>query len=335
MNERKDEMQKVIIDTDPGIDDSLALLVALNSPELDVIGITIVEGNVPTEIGVQNALKVLEEAGKPDIPVFEGASLPLKHEYISAQDTHGLDGLGESNISSPKISVSDLKASSAYEKLLSDNEDVWVLALGPLTNIALAMEKTPKVWGNMSRLIIMGGAYQSNGNTSPVAEYNFWVDPDAAEYVLQNSPVVAEIVPLNVTRKILLTPNILSLMQRLNPDKTMFINKIIQFYFDFHWSQEHVLGAVINDPLVIIHALYPEYTSGISKYVTVVTEGKALGQSIVDVANFWKKEANAVILTEVDSLHVMAEIIARLLNLSSSNVLTELTTIATDLEVLS
>lgn len=124
-------------------------------------------------------------------------------------------------------------------------------------------------------------------------------------------------------------------MQRLNPDKTMFINKIIQFYFDFHWSQEHVLGAVINDPLVIIHALYPEYTSGISKYVTVVTEGKALGQSIVDIANFWKKEANAVILTEVDSLHVMAEIIARLLNLSSSNVLTELTTIATDLEVLS
>ncbi|MGX4593025.1 nucleoside hydrolase [Leuconostoc sp. JNUCC 76] len=328
-------MQKVIIDTDPGIDDSLALLVALNSPELDVIGITVVEGNVPTDIGVQNALKVLEEAGKPDIPVFEGAPLPLKHEYISAQDTHGIDGLGESNVTAPIISASKLKALSAYEQLLSNNDDVWVLALGPLTNIAISMQSTPKCWKNMSRLIIMGGAYQSNGNTSPVAEYNFWVDPDAADYVLKNSPIVAEIVPLDVTRKILLTPNILSLMQRLNPANSIFITKIIQFYFDFHWKQEHVLGAVINDPLVIIHALYPEYTRGMSKYVTVVTDGIALGQSIVDVADFWQEEPNAVILTEVDSLHVMSEIIARLLNLSSSIVLTELTKIATNLEVLS
>ncbi|GMA69146.1 inosine-uridine preferring nucleoside hydrolase [Leuconostoc litchii] len=328
-------MQKIIIDTDPGIDDSLAILMALNSPELDVIGITVVEGNVPTEIGVQNALKVLEEAGRLDIPVFKGATAPLKHEYVSAQDTHGLDGLGESDISSAVIKMADKDASSAYEQLLTDNEDVWLLALGPLTNIAISMQKTPEVWQNMSRLIIMGGAYQSNGNTSPVAEYNFWVDPDAADYVLNSSPIVAEIVPLDITRKMLLTPNILSLMQRLSPDKSVFITKIIQFYFDFHWTQEHVLGAVINDPLVIVHALYPEYTSGISKYVTVVTEGIALGQSIVDVADIWHMEANAVILTRVDSLHAMSEIIARLLNIPIETVLTEINHIATTLEALS
>lgn len=328
-------MQKVIIDTDPGIDDSLALLVALKSPELDVIAITVVEGNVPTKIGVQNTLKVLEEVGRTDVPVFEGAHEPLQHEYISAQDTHGLDGLGQSNIAVPMIEASTISAHSAYNQLLTNHNDVWVLALGPLTNIALAMQENPKVWQNMSRLIIMGGSYLSNGNTSPVAEYNFWVDPNAADYVLKNSPIVAEIVPLDVTRKMLLTPNILSLMQRLNPEQSIFITKIIKFYFDFHWQQEHVMGAVINDPLVIIHALYPEYTRGISKYVTVVTEGVALGQSIVDIADFWKKEANVVILTEVDSLHVMAEIIARLLGISSATILTELTNIATDLEVLS
>ncbi|CAM3158658.1 nucleoside hydrolase [Leuconostoc rapi] len=327
------QKNKVIIDADPGIDDSLALLVALNSPELDIIGITVVAGNVPTDIGVKNVLKVLHEAGRLDIPVFSGATRPLKHAYTSAQDTHGMDGLGESGIpNAPEKPLSELDAQSGYVKLLTENDDVWFMALGPLTNVAVSLQQQPNIWQHVSRLIVMGGAYKSHGNTSPVAEYNFWVDPDAADYVFQNAPLCIELVPLDVTRKIVLTPNILALMQNLDPQKTIFVAKIIRFYFQFHWQQEHVLGAVINDPLVIVYALHPELSRGIHKYVTVVTSGIALGQSIVDTANFWNKAANATILQEIDAKQAMTYIVSGLIGLDVSDVAIELDRIATDLE---
>ncbi|WP_366788319.1 nucleoside hydrolase [uncultured Leuconostoc sp.] len=331
------QKHKVIIDTDPGIDDSLAILVALNSPELDVVGISIVEGNVPTDIGFQNALKVLREANRLDIPVFLGAKAPLQHEYTSAQDTHGMDGLGESGI--PSVTnfegPTGLSAQAGYEALLNQYDDVWFMALGPLTNVALSLQHYPDIWHHVSRLIVMGGAYKTNGNTSPVAEYNFWVDPDAADYVFKQSPVEIELVPLDVTRKIVLTPNILQMMAYLNPEKTDFIMKIIRFYFDFHWQQEHVLGAVINDPLVIIYVLHPEIATVIRKYVTVVTTGVALGQSIVDSAEFWKKPANATILQDIDAKRVMAYIVSGLLGNDVDAIENELNMIATNLERLS
>lgn len=330
------QKHKVIIDADPGIDDSLAILVALNAPELDIIGITVVAGNVPTNIGVQNVLKVLREAGRSDIPVFSGATEPLKHEYFSAQDTHGMDGLGDSNILvAPDQQLSELDAQAGYKQLLTEHDDVWFMALGPLTNVSVSLQQQPDIWQHVSRLIVMGGAYKSHGNTSPVAEYNFWVDPDAASYVFQNSPCCIELVPLDVTRKIVLTPNILSLMQNLNPEKTTFVAKIIHFYFQFHWNQEHVLGAVINDPLVIVYALHPELSRSIRKYVTVVTSGIALGQSIVDIANFWDNTANATILQEIDAKRAMAYIISGLIGVDVDVVTTELDNIATDLERLS
>ncbi|MBZ5961770.1 nucleoside hydrolase [Leuconostoc gasicomitatum] len=328
--------QKVIIDADPGIDDSLALLVALRSPKLDVIGISIVEGNVPTIIGVQNALKVLREANRLDIPVFAGAEVPLKHEYVSAQDTHGEDGLGESHLERvTDAEPSQRDAQAGYAKLLSENEDVWFLALGPLTNVAIALQQQPGIWQQVSRLIVMGGADQTNGNTSPVAEYNFWVDPDAADYVFQNSPLNIELVPLDVTRKLEFTPNMLQMMQYLDAEKSKFVAQIMPFYFDFHWQQEHVLGAVINDPLVIIYALHPELVRSVNKYVTVVTDGIALGQSIVDRENFWQKKPNATILQAVDAKAVMSHIISGLLIRDAADIEKELDNIATNLERLS
>lgn len=331
------QTHKVIIDMDPGIDDSLALLVALNSPELDVIGISIVAGNVPTDIGFQNTLKILREVDRLDIPVFSGAVAPLKHEYVSAQDTHGMDGLGESGIpvvTDYKLPV-DLSAQAGYTTLLNQYNNLWFMALGPLTNVALSLQQQPLIWQHVSRLIVMGGAYKTNGNTSPVAEYNFWVDPDAADYVFKHSPVEIELVPLDVTRKVVLTPNILQMMTYLNPEKTAFITKISRFYFDFHWQQEHVLGAVINDPLVIVYALHPELARYIHKYVTVVTRGIALGQSIVDVADFWQKPANARIIQNIDAKRVMAYIVSGLLASDVDEIEHELNMIATNLERLS
>ena len=331
-------MQKhqVIIDADPGIDDSLALLVALQSPMIEVIGISIVAGNVPTEIGVANALKVLREVDRLDIPVFAGATTPWTHEYVSAQDTHGMDGMGDSQMPPvTDVSASPLDAQAGYEALLSAHEDVWFMALGPLTNVAQSLKTQPELWSHVSRLIVMGGAYQTNGNTSPVAEYNFWVDPDAADYVFQNSPLMIELVPLDVTRKIVMTPNILQMMHYLDADKSALVAKILPFYFDFHWAQEHVLGAVINDPLVMVYALHPELANTIDKYVTVVTSGVALGQSIVDGADFWQRPANAKILQQIDAKRAMAYIVGGLLTRDVTTIEKELDNIATDLERLS
>ncbi|WP_220739920.1 nucleoside hydrolase [Leuconostoc miyukkimchii] len=330
------QKHKVIIDADPGIDDSLAILVALNSPELDVIGISIVEGNVPTSIGVQNALKVLREARRLDIPVFSGATVPLKHAYTSAQDTHGMDGLGDSNIPAvTEVRASTMDAQAGYADLLSHHSDVWFLALGPLTNVAQFIQQQPIKWQHISRLVVMGGAYKSHGNTSPVAEYNFWVDPDAADFVFKNSPIEIELVPLDVTRQILLTPNILQLMQYIDSPKTDFVNKIIQFYFQFHWDQEHVLGAVINDPLVIVYVLHPEIARHIHKYVAIATSGVALGQSIVDIADFWQKPANTKILQDIDAKQAMVYIVSGLLGCEADLIDSELSRIATGLERLS
>ncbi|MGX7051436.1 nucleoside hydrolase [Leuconostoc palmae] len=328
------QKQKVVIDTDPGIDDSLAILAALNSPELDVIGISIVEGNVPTTIGVQNALKILREANRLDVPIYSGASKPLKHDYVSAQDTHGNDGLGNSHLTDVLgIDTYDLIQDKGYEELFAQ-QDICFLALGPLTNVAYSIQTQPEIWRDVSRIVIMGGAYQTQGNSSPVAEYNFWVDPDAAEYVIQSNICKIDVVPLDVTRKIVLTPNILQIMKYMNPQKTKFIHQIIQFYFDFHWQQEHVLGAVINDPLVIAYILDPTIAIGYEFYMTIVTEGKALGQSIVDSASFLKCQPNVTLLQQVDAKRAMAIIISRLIRVDQEALLKDLDHVAQELEAM-
>ena len=302
MNKRK----KVIIDCDPGIDDFLALWLALKSPELDVIGITIVAGNVPVEQGVKNALKILKITDRLDIPVYAGAEKPLKKEYISAQDTHGEDGLGESNLEDVTNGICRQNASEFINNTLMKNSDITIIAIGPLTNIAIAMQQNVQVWKNCQSLISMGGAFKSFGNCSPVAEYNYWCDPDAVAYVYKHTPVLITMVGLDVTRKIVLTPNILEFIQQENSEVANVIKKITRFYFDFHWKQEKVIGCVINDPLTIAVLLDPTICSGFQSYVQINTDsGIGNGQSIVDEKNFYHHDANAEVLTQVDSIEFM------------------------------
>lgn len=302
MNKKK----KVIIDCDPGIDDFLALWFALKSPELDVIGITIVAGNVPVEQGVKNALKILKITNRLDIPVYAGAEKPLKKEYISAQDTHGDDGLGESGIPDVTNGICRQNASDFINDTLMNDSDVTIIAIGPMTNIAVAMQKNIQAWENCHKLISMGGAFKSFGNCSPVAEYNYWCDPDAAAYVYKHSPVLITMVGLDVTRKIVLTPNIIELVQQENSEVADIIRKITRFYFDFHWKQEKVIGCVINDPLTIAILLDPTICSGFKSYVQINTDnGIGNGQSIVDEKDFYHHTANAEVLTQVDSFKFM------------------------------
>ena len=317
------EKKKVIIDCDPGIDDSLALMLALASPELEVLGITTVCGNVPADLGARNALKVLQFMDRLDIPVYQGAEVPLAREYVNAQDTHGEDGIGDSGL--PDVNGVPVRAGAVDYILdtLKKEKGLCLLAIGPMTNVALALQREPEVFKNLGVLISMGGSFKSHGNCSPVAEYNYWCDPDAAAYVYENlgkskacgltegEPPI-HMVGLDVTRKVVLTPNILEYMKRLNPEIGGFVEKITRFYFDFHWEQEGIIGCVINDPLAVAYLCRPELCGGFDAYTAVETKGISIGQSVVDAENFWKKAPNSRVLTGVNTEEFMTMLLYRL-----------------------
>ena len=305
------EKRKVIIDCDPGIDDSLAILLALNSPELEVLGLTICSGNVPASLGAKNALKALQMCQRLDIPVYVGEEVPLKRELVTAQDTHGEDGVGENF-------YEDVDAKIHYGGVdfiidtLKNNKDVSIIALGPLTNIAKAIMKDKKAFDNLDEFISMGGAFRIHGNCSPVAEFNYWVDPHGADYVYKNLPKKIHMVGLDVTRKIVLTPNIIEFISRLDKDMAKYITEITRFYIDFHWEQEGIIGCVINDPLAVAYFIDRSLLKGFDSYVEVVHDGVAVGQSIVDSFNFYKNEPNAHVLTEVDEKAFMKMFLKRI-----------------------
>ena len=305
------EKRKVIIDCDPGIDDSLAILLALNSPELEVLGLTICSGNVPASLGAKNALKALQMCQRLDIPVYVGEEVPLERELVTAQDTHGEDGVGENF-------YEDVDAKFNYGGVdfiidtLKNNKDVSIIALGPLTNIAKAIMKDKKAFDNLDEFISMGGAFRIHGNCSPVAEFNYWVDPHGADYVYKNLPKKIHMVGLDVTRKIVLTPNIIEFINRLDKDMAKYITEITRFYIDFHWEQEGIIGCVINDPLAVAYFIDRSLLKGFDSYVEVVHDGVAVGQSIVDSFNFYKNEPNAHVLTEVDEKAFMKMFLKRI-----------------------
>lgn len=302
--------RKVIIDCDPGIDDFLAIVLALSIPEIEVIGITIVCGNVPVNVGVKNALKALKFMEREDIPIYIGEKQPLKRAYIDATDTHGVDGLGQSNLKESKIKENYKDAISFYEEILLENEDISVIALGPLTNLAKLYIKNKKAFCKIKELITMGGSYLSHGNCSPVAEYNYWCDPESAKIVyeayeneLENKYI--HMVGLDVTRKIVLTPNLVEYMKRINKNKGEIIEKITNFYMDYHYEHEGIIGCVINDPLAVAYFYNKNLCEGFYAYTTIETQGISFGQTIVDKYDIWKKQKNSYILTKTNYFDFM------------------------------
>lgn len=314
--------RKVIIDCDPGIDDTLALLLALHAPELDVLGITVVCGNVPTAQGAENALKVLQFVNRLDIPVYLGETKPLVREYVDATDTHGSDGLGETFLPNVTQVRPQNDAVTFLAQTLSQQTDVSIIALGPLTNIARLLREYPDSLNGLDELVTMGGNYKSHGNCSPVAEYNYWCDPDAAKEVYEafvQHPVLQQkqihMIGLDVTREIVLTPNLMTYMNFLSPKMGNFIQNITQFYTDFHWKQEGIIGCVINDPLAVAYFIDRSLCSGFSAYTTIETEGICLGQTVVDAYDFWQKKKNSFILTQTDPLRFMEFFITRVFDM--------------------
>ena len=319
--------KKVIIDCDPGIDDALALMLALSLPNIEVIGITIVCGNVPVEKGANNALTVLNWLNRLDIPVYLGSKKPLNRTYIDAMDTHGVDGLGESGFLPPNNQTIHHDAVSYLLHTLASEKEVSILALGPLTNLAKAIQRDKETFSRVQEIVSMGGTYKAHGNCSPVAEYNYWCDPDAAAIVYETfstDPLftnkLIHMIGLDVTRKIVLTPNLLEYMKRIHPEMGDIIEKITRFYFDFHWNQEGIIGCVINDPLAVAYFADRSLCQGFSAYTAVETTGLGIGQTIVDAYDIWKKSKNSHILTKVDVHQFMELFLCRVVRATKEQV---------------
>jgi purine nucleosidase len=273
---------KLIMDVDPGIDDSLALLLAGVSEEIDLLAITVVSGNIEVNQAARNAKFAMNMMGRSDVLISKGCKLPLSRNYVDATDTHGKDGIGE--IYFPKEETDNQPpATEVIPHLLRKYpHQITIAALGPLTNLATIIRQDPEVLALAKEIVIMGGSVNVCGNCSPVAEYNFWCDPHAAKMFFDAHIPNVTLVPLDVTYKILFTPNMREMVRQFNTPLSAYVTNITGFYVDFHWAQERTLGCVINDPLIIAYLLDRSILTLKKGHVQIETEGIALGESVVD-----------------------------------------------------
>lgn len=285
--------KRIIIDTDPGIDDALAILLALASDELTIEGLTVVHGNCSMEQGVTNALSVLELAGREEIPVYEGCELPLVQPSLLAPETHGNTGLGYAQLPAPTTEPAAGHAVDfLMESTLSAPGEITIVAVGPLTNLALAIRREPKIVEAVREVIIMGGAIRHEGNTTPLAEFNTFVDPHAA-HIVYHSGMPITLTPLDVTYKCILTPDDVQRLLKLDHPITEFIADATRFYMEFHDDYQKIAGCVINDPLALALAYAPELVDVEEHYVDVdIAGGVSMGNTFADFYRMEEKPAN-------------------------------------------
>lgn len=274
--------KKLIIDTDPGIDDAMAILMAFHSPEVEVIGLTTIFGNVPTSLATHNALHLLEVIGRQDVPVAQGSSMSLQMvpKVRIADFVHGKDGLGNTNPSPPKKKASNLSAKDFLVKTANCLPgEVTVVALGPLTNIALAMEADPMFAKNVKQIVVLGGAFFVNGNVNPAAEANILGDPEAADIVFTSGADIL-IVGINITHQVVMTDK--NLMQLGQSDSlfAQYVYKIAHFYFAYHHDSYDIKGVYLHDPTALAAALNSSLFTFAEGVVRVQLDGISKGLTI-------------------------------------------------------
>lgn len=283
----------IILDTDPGIDDSLAILLALASPEIVLDGISTIHGNASTAQVTTNALSILELAKASQVPVYQGCELPLVQSSLLAPETHGNAGLGYAKLSAPG-SRPQIKHGSDYliEQIMSRPGEVTLVAIGPLTNVALAIRKEPRIAQNVKEVFIMGGAIKHQGNTTPLAEFNTYVDPHAAHIVFHSGmPII--LTPLDVTYQCIFLKEDLDRLLKINSPITKFIADSTRFYMEFHDEYQKIDGCVINDPMTLALTFMPEICDYQELYVDVdISTGVGLGNTFADFYNYEKKSPN-------------------------------------------
>ena len=276
--------QKIIIDTDPGIDDAMAILAALHSPELEVLGLTTVFGNTEVELCSLNALRLVELEGNDHIPVAQGCGQPMVHDIISfSAGVHGKDGFGNTNLPLPHGKLDPRHAAQFIIDTVKANPHEVILApLGPLTNIAMAYRLEPRIAPLVKEVVLMGGCAFALGNISAVAEANIYHDPHAAEVVFA-APWKVTMVGLDVTTKIVMRPDYFEKLYAAGNPAVELLEKIQPCYQAFHEQIYGLKGAIhTHDPAVIAYLLAPELFRCEEMPVYVVTEGLCLGKTIAD-----------------------------------------------------
>jgi|TARA_B110000438_G_scaffold285552_1_gene315762 purine nucleosidase len=293
---------RIIIDTDPGTDDAVAILIALaHYTDEEILGITTVAGNVGVKVGTTNALRVLEHAGRNNIKVYEGESAPLKRELLTAEWVHGTDGLGGVPFPQPSKTEEELDAVSFLKDSISKSEEkVTLCVLGPMTNVAKAISEKPEIKNNIEQIVFMGGSATS-GNTTPAAEFNILVDPDATHIVLQ-SGVKLVMMGLDVTHQAISTAD---RIQNISNTKTKTAELLVGLMSRLAnleiVKKKFPDGTPVHDAFVTAFLVDDSLTTGDFVNVEVETSSElTLGQTVVDVNEISGREKNVHWMNQVD-----------------------------------
>lgn len=309
--------RKIIIDTDPGQDDAVAILLALASPELDVVGIVAVAGNVPLALTELNTRKICELAGKPQTKVYAGAIRPLVRTLVTAEYVHGKTGLDGPDLPEPSMALqAQHGVDFIIESVMShDTGTLTLCPLGPLTNIALALIREPKIAVRVQEIVLMGGGFFEGGNVTPAAEFNIYVDPHAAEVVL-NSGIPIVMMPLDVTHKALTTQVRINRFRAMKTRAGDATASLLDFFERFDEQKYGTDGGPLHDPCVIAYLLKPELFQGRVCNVTVETSSElTMGMTVIDWWSVTGRPANARVMREIDAdgfFELLTERIARL-----------------------
>ena len=296
--------RKIIIDTDPGQDDAVAILLALASPEeIEVLGITTVAGNVPLELTTKNARIVCELAGKPDTRVFAGCDRPLGRDLVTAEHVHGKTGLDGPTLPEPTMPLQDRHAVDFIIDTLREEPEgsVTLCPLGPLTNIATALDRAPDIAPRIKEIVLMGGAYFEVGNITPAAEFNIYVDPEAAKQVFGcGAPIT--VMPLDVTHKALVTKNRNDAFRALGTPAGVAVAEMTDFFERFDKEKYGSEGAPLHDPCVTAYLIKPQLFSGRHINVEIETTSElTLGMTVADWWGVSGRPPNATFMGDLDA----------------------------------
>jgi len=310
--------RKIIIDTDPGQDDAVAILLALASPEeIEVLGLTAVAGNVPLELTARNARMVCELAGRRDVPVHAGCDRPLAHDLVTAEHVHGKTGLDGPDLPAPTMPLTEGHAVDFLIDTLrrEPTGTVTLCPLGPLTNIATAFQRAPDVVERVQEIVLMGGAYFEVGNITPAAEFNIYVDPEAAETVFKSGAPLT-VMPLDVTHKALVTTPRNEAFRALGTRVGVAVAEMTDFFERFDREKYGSEGAPLHDPCVTAYLIGPDLFRG--RHVNVEIETASPLTRGMTVADWWgvtDRAPNAMFMGDLDADGFFALLTERLARL--------------------
>jgi purine nucleosidase len=310
--------RKIIIDTDPGQDDAAAIMLALGSPdEIEVLGITTVAGNVSLARTSKNARIVCEFANRPDVKVYAGSERPLKREPISAEHVHGETGLNGPELFEPTMPLQDQNGVDFIIDTLRREPagTVTLCTLGPLTNIAKALIKAPDIAGRIQEIVAMGGGYFEAGNITPAAEFNIYVDPEAADIIFK-SGIKLVLITLDLTHKVLTLKARVEKIRALGTRPAVALAEMLDFFERFDIEKYGSDGGPLHDPTVIAYIIKPELFAGRDCNVEIELNSElTLGMTVIDWWRVTKKVPNALVLKDVDAqgfFDLLTERVARL-----------------------